>query len=95
MRPSNEKRSPPAITSFTTESAGRIRHDERGAAVWDWAIETGVFDALSASAVLRRLEVADLKTQELPALAVAGRDAGGGGDPYNSRGSVPLRTRYR
>ena len=95
MKPSTEKKSPPAIMSCTTESSGRIRHDERGVAVWDWTIETGVFDALSASGVLRRLDVADLKMQELPRLAVAGRDAGGGGDPYDSRGSVPLRPRYR
>ena len=93
MRSSKEKK--PLITSCTTESAGRIRHDDRGAAVWDWSIETGVFDTLSASAVLRRLDVANLEMQDAPALAVVGRDAGGGGDPYNSRGVVPLRTRYR
>jgi len=49
---------------------------------------------------MRRLDVADLKMQESPglALAVASRDAGG--DPYNFRGaerrtSVPPRTRLR
>lgn len=81
--------------SCTTASTGRIRHDERGAAVWDWTIETGVFDALSATGALRRLEVADLEVQDSPVLAVADRDTGGGGDPYNFRGAVPLRTRYR
>jgi hypothetical protein len=83
--------------SHTQESMGRIRHDERGAAVWDWAIETGVFDTLSSSAVLRRLDVADLTIQKTPGagLAVAERDAGGGGDPYNCRGAVPSRTRHR
>jgi hypothetical protein len=96
MRPS-KLRSPPAVMSHTQESMGRIRHDERGAAVWDWAIEPGVFDALSSSAVLRRLDVADLTIQKSPGLALAttDRDAGGGGDPYNFRGSVPSRTRHR
>jgi len=85
-----------------TESGGRVRHDERGNAVWDWALDTGVFDALSSTGLLRRLDVSDLKMQESPglALALAGRDAGGGGDPYNfgggdGRDSVARRTRFR
>lgn len=97
-----ELRSPAAITSCTTESTGRIRHDERGTAVWDWALDTGTFNALSATGILRRLEVADLTMQESPGLAfaMAGRDADGGGDPYNSRGagargSVQRLTRHR
>lgn len=91
-----------SVVSRTTESSGRVRHDERGVVVWDWALESGVFDALSSSALLRRLDVAELKVQESPglALAVAGRDAGGGGDPYNFRGvesraSAPRRSRVR
>ena len=101
MRQSNLKLNATAV-SRTNESAGRVRHDDRGAAVWDWAMETGVFDTLSSSALMRRLDVAELKVQESPglALAVAGRDAGGGGDPYNSRGAVrcapaPRRSRVR
>ena len=99
MRPSNLK-IPPSIVSCTTDSTGRVRHDDRGTAVWDWALATGVFDALSSSGLLRRLDVADLTMQESPglSLAVASRDAGG--DPYNFRGterraSVPPRTRLR
>ena len=101
MRPSNQK-SLPTIVSCTTDSTGRVRHDDRGTAVWDWALDTGTFDALSSSGLLRRLDVAELKMQESPvlSLAVAGRDAGGGGDPYNFRGaergaSVTRRTRFR
>ena len=101
MRPSNSKSSP-TIVSCTIDSTGRVRHDERGTAVWDWALDTGVFDASSSSGLMRRLDVADLTMQESPglSLAVASRDAGGGGDPYNFRGaerraSVPPRTRLR
>jgi len=93
---------PAKIMSDTIESSGRVRHDDRGTAVWDWALDTGVYDALSLSGLVRRLGVADLKMQESPglALAVAGCDAGGGGDPYNFRGvasraSAPRRTRVR
>ena len=80
-----------------TESSGRVRHDERGAAVWDWAEESGVLEALTASAVMRRLDVADLEVQEAPrlSLSIPGRDAGGGGDPYNSRCDEGRPTTYR
>ena len=88
MRQSNLKM-PVNIISRTTESGGRVRHDDRGNAVWDWSLDTGVFDALSSSALIRHLNVADLKMQGSPGLAlpIAGCDAGGGGDPYNFRGA--------
>jgi len=101
VRPSNLK-TQPKIVSYSTESSGRVRHDDRGTAVWDWKMDTGMFAAMSATGLMRRLDVADLKMQEAPSLtlSVAGRDAGGGGDPYNSRGvqggaSLTRRTRLR
>lgn len=87
--------------SRANESNGRVRHDDRGNAVWDWSGDSDVFNELTASAVLRRLDVAELKMQEPQrlALSVAGCDAGGGGDPYNrggaSHGSGPRRLRFR
>jgi hypothetical protein len=72
--------------------AGRVRHDERGMAVWDWAVASGEFAALSATHMMKKLSIDDLKIEEtqsaLRALAQpVGRDAAGGGDPYNQRGS--------
>jgi hypothetical protein len=73
--------------------AGRVRHDERGMAVWDWAVASGEFQALSATRAMKKLEVADLQIAEtrrdMPQLSLekAGRDVGGGFDPYNQRGS--------
>jgi hypothetical protein len=73
--------------------AGRVRHDERGVAVWDWAVATGEFATLSATHALKKLEVGNLKIEETsrskPALSLekSGRDKGGGFDPYNQRGS--------
>ena len=37
--------------------SGRVRHDERGVAVWDWAVATGEFATLSATRALKKLEV--------------------------------------
>ena len=101
MRQSNLKM-PANTMSRTTESGGRVRHDDRGNAVWDWSLDTGVFEALSSSALIRHLDVADLKMQGSPgvALRIAEHDAGGGGDPYNFRGadgcaSAQRRSRIR
>jgi hypothetical protein len=72
--------------------AGRVRHDERGMAVWDWAVASGEFAKLSATNMMKKLDIADLKIEEtqraMRALTTPqGRDVGGGGDPYNQRGS--------
>ena len=71
--------------------AGRVRHDERGVAVWDWAVVSGEFCTLSTSLALKKLEVADLKIEDHKPtelkLEVSGRDKAGGFDPYNQRGS--------
>jgi len=71
--------------------AGRVRHDERGVAVWDWAVATGEFASLSQTAALKKLTIADLQIEDHkpaePSLKVSGRDVGGGGDPYNQRGN--------
>lgn len=72
--------------------SGRVRHDDRGMAVWDWAVATGEFSTLSTTRAMKKLEVAELKIEDTlrPTeikLEVAGRDKGGGFDPYNQRGS--------
>ena len=71
--------------------SGRVRHDERGVAVWDWAVATGEFATLSTTRALKKLEVADLQIEDhKPAplkLETTGRDKAGGFDPYNQRGT--------
>jgi hypothetical protein len=73
------------------EPSGRVRHDERGVAVWDWAVASGEFATLSTTRALKKLEVADLKIEaHKPAelrLETTGRDKAGGFDPYNQRGT--------
>ena len=71
--------------------SGRVRHDARGVAVWDWAVATGEFATLSTTRALKKLEVADLKIEDHkaapPKLETTGRDKAGGFDPYNQRGT--------
>ncbi len=59
---------------------GRVIHDVRGNARWDWAVSTGV---------LAKKTVAELmNTLDVPALAIDGELelAGPTGDPYNRCG---------
>jgi hypothetical protein len=70
--------------------AGRVVHDERGNAVWNWAKETGRFCIDSTSALLKKLNFGDLKVEgkEEEGLRLEDdqpRDAGGGYDPYNQK----------
>jgi hypothetical protein len=81
----------PADLPGAGRPSGRVRHDERGMAVWDWAVATGEFATLSATRAMKKLSIDDLQIEEsTPAkltVAPQGRDVGGGGDPYNQRGS--------
>jgi hypothetical protein len=80
--------------------SGRVRHDERGNAVWDWLKDTARNAIDSTSRLLRKLEAPDLevenkKDEDLRILP--DRDPGGGYDPYNQstkpRGAPPKKGR--
>jgi hypothetical protein len=64
---------------LTSTPGGRVVHDLRGNARWDWAVTT---------AVLAQKTVADLiSTLDVPALAIDGEiDGPKANDPYNSCG---------
>jgi hypothetical protein len=68
---------------------GRVRHDERGMAVWDWAAASGEVAGLSATNVMRKLDVSGLSIEQtqrsLKAMQPEGREVAGGSDPYNAR----------
>ncbi len=68
--------------------AGRIVHDERGNAVWNWVKETGRICIDSTSALLKKLDFGDLKVEgekEEGLRLEDDRDPGGGYDPYNQK----------
>ena len=87
---------PAPATRAATEPAapaGRVVHDERGNAVWDWLKDTARMAVDSTSRLLRRLEVPELKveeTQEKDLRLESDRDAGGGYDPYGR--AVPRKS---
>ena len=76
--------------------AGRIVHDDRGNAVWNWVKGTGRFCIDSTSALLKKLDFGDLKVEgekdEGLRLEDPSRDPGGGYDPYNQK-IVPKKSK--
>ena len=85
----NESAAPPPKPGTQEQNAGRIVHDERGNAVWNWVKGTGRFCIDSTSALLKKLDFGDLKIEgdkeEGVGMEDPGRDAGGGYDPYNQK----------
>lgn len=60
------------------EVGGKVIHDARGNAVWDWAVATGVLAGTKATELLRMLDNPTLALEG--EIEVAGEWAG---DPYN------------
>jgi hypothetical protein len=83
---------PDAAPDPSAGRSGRVVHDERGNAVWDWIKDTGRMALDSTSRLLKRLEVPELKVEDTPPdnpLSLeSDRDAGGGYDPYGGGGSA-------
>jgi len=71
-------------------SGGRVVHDSRGNAVWQWVKDAGRVCIESTSMLLKKLEVPDLKVEEHKEESRELRledevDPGGGYDPYGSK----------
>lgn len=89
-KPGSAPPSPPAARPTTP--SGRVRHDDRGNAVWDWLKDTGRNLVDSTSRLLRKLEEPQLKVedeQDKELRIQSDRDPGGGYDPYNQSNAPP------
>jgi hypothetical protein len=62
---SDKTRSDKSKPDKTKPLAGGVRHDARGNAVWQWTTETARHAVASTSQLLRRLEVSNLKLEQL------------------------------
>jgi hypothetical protein len=69
---SSLKRDAPALDNnrVTTNTSGRVKFDDRGNAVWEWAVTTGAF-----SAEVSEVSTARLKKLENPTLSLADDDS--------------------
>ncbi len=74
----------PAESSNTTsrDRGGRVKHDSRGNAVWDWGVATGIFAGIKSAELMSMLDNPTLSLEGDPGYDSAGDWAG---DPYNRR----------
>ena len=73
--------------SQSQPQTGKVVHDERGTAVWDWLKQTGRNAIESTTRMLRKLEAPELKVEqpheEELRIQPDNGNTGGGYDPYN------------
>jgi hypothetical protein len=75
---------------------GKVTHDERGNAVWDWVKNTGRHAVESTSRLLRKLELPELKFEDAKdeELRIAPDATSSGYDPYN-QATKPARPGFK
>ena len=69
-------------------SGGRVVHDSRGNAIWQWVKDTGRHAIESTSLLLKKLELPELKVEDHKDDELRLEDdvdKGGGYDPYGTR----------
>jgi hypothetical protein len=71
----------------TGSSSGRVTHDERGNAVWEWVTTATRKAILSATSLLKKLDSSELSLEETPSdkeksAMLPEKRPGGGFNPY-------------
>ncbi len=74
---------PPAAPA---EKKGRVQHDDRGNAVWQFSEDPDASGMESASRILRKLDVTELKLDDTPKKLEIEPGRSRGYDPYGGRG---------
>lgn len=93
-QPSHKDPKPTAPPGKTGEErkSGRVRFDERGQAVWEWAVKTGMFDRNASTQRIRALTESPVNLQiaDAPPPATAAKAKPASGNPYE-RAAVARR----
>ena len=86
----------PSARPSAAGNSGKVVHDDRGRAVWQWVKQTSRIAIESTSRLLRKLEAPDLKvedTRDEQLRVMSDPSAGGGYDPYNQTIKPPKSKR--
>jgi hypothetical protein len=84
--PAGRASAAPAARTGGEGATGRVVHDDRGNAVWDWVKQTGKHAIESTTRMLRKLEAPELKFEDAKdeeLRIMPDPSTGGGYDPYN------------
>jgi hypothetical protein len=82
----------PSTTPPKAEPSGRVRHDDRGNAVWEFIATTSRICLDATSRLLKKLETPELKMEDAKdeELRIMPEPSTGGGyDPYNQATKPP------
>ena len=92
--PKDPKPTAPPAQPGDERKSGRVRFDERGQAVWEWAVQTGMFDRNASTQRIRALTEApgNLEIADAPTPATAAKAKPATGNPYE-RAAVPRPAR--
>jgi len=86
---------PRPAAAVTNNNTGRVKHDDRGNAIWEWAMATGAINIDSATHRLRKLDVSSLSLADEVPVAAPPKSY----SPYDSDGSgkkaAPQKTDLR
>ena len=88
----------PAARTGGEGATGKVVHDDRGNAVWDWLAQTSRLAVEATSRLLRKLEMPELKVEDAKdeELRIAPEPTTGGGyDPYNQATKPPPKLKRK
>ena len=100
--PTHEKTQPIAVrpkaagnaAAVPAKESGRVQFDERGQAVWAWAVRTGMFDRNASPQRVRALTEGPVKLELEQTLSDIKRAAGGRGTPGADSGAPKPDTSF-
>lgn len=97
-KPARPSSPAPAARRGGEGATGKVTHDDRGNAVWDWLTTTSRLALEATSRLLRKLEMPELKVEDAKdeELRIAPEPSRGGGyDPYNQAVKPPKKSGHK
>lgn len=94
-KPEPPKPQPPPAAEAGERKSGRVRFDERGQAVWEWAVRTGLYDRNASTSRVRALTEDPVKLEIADTLEQGPKPAAPSGNPYEHPAPAPKSNERR